>query len=92
MAYRLDVSRLASTPVELRNGVVLDQTADHLLYARCACVLAGEEAVDDALRSVTLFAGFVAPQLQGAEELLYLARNEYRSRTGERMTGVWVPS
>lgn len=88
---RINLPQLASIPVEFPSGVTLDQTTDHFLYARCACVLAGERSFNDVLRNAARFGAFVAPRLQ-AEKLLYIAVDEYFSRTGERMTGVWLPS
>ncbi|MFC0437393.1 DUF4240 domain-containing protein [Kutzneria buriramensis] len=81
----LDLSALASIPVELAGGLVLEQTADHFLYARCACLLAGRDEVRGVLESSERFGDFVAPRLQSAEALLYLARTEHQRRTGEPM-------
>lgn len=81
----LDLSSLASVRVELVEGLVLEQTADHFLYARCACLLAGREKSRAVLEGSGRFSDFVAPKLQSAEALLYLARNEYEERTGEPM-------
>lgn len=81
----LDLSSLASIQVELTEGLVLEQTADHFLYARCACLLAGREEVRVVLDDSERFSDFVAPRLQSAETLLYLARTEYQRRTGQQM-------
>ena len=40
--FHLDRKIFAQIPVVLR-GVEFAQTGDHFLYARCACILAGEE-------------------------------------------------
>lgn len=87
----LDLNGLASIPVQLSNGAVFEQTDDHFLYARCACLLAGREAAGRAIADPEQFGQFIAPRLQSAEALLYLARNEYRQRTGESMKGVRIP-
>ncbi|MEV1289567.1 DUF4240 domain-containing protein [Micromonospora sp. NPDC049679] len=81
----LDLSSLASIQVELAEGLVLEQTADHFLYARCACLLAGRKEVRAVLEESERFSDFVAPRLQSAEALLYLARTEYQKRTGQPM-------
>ena len=81
----LDLSSLASIQVAVAEGLVLEQTADHFLYARCACLLAGQEEVRAVLENSERFSNFVAPRLQSAETLLYLARTEYQRRTGQPM-------
>lgn len=81
----LDIADLAEIPVELSNGFVVEQTSDHFLYARCACVLAGREAFVRTLRDWHYFARFVAPRLQSSEALMYIARAEYENQTGQQM-------
>ncbi|WP_422771120.1 DUF4240 domain-containing protein [Plantactinospora sp. WMMC1484] len=81
----LDLNSLASVQVELAEDLILEQTADHFLYARCACLLAGREEARAVLEESARFSNFVAPRLQSAEALLYLARTEYQKRTGEPM-------
>ncbi|MGW0433682.1 DUF4240 domain-containing protein [Micromonospora sp. NPDC003197] len=81
----LDLKYLASIQVEFAEGLALEQTVDHFLYARCACLLAGQEKVWEVLTNQECFTEFVAPRLQSAEELLYLARTEYQRRTGRPM-------
>lgn len=81
----LDIADLASIPVELSNGFVAEQTSDHFLYARCACVLAGREDFFRVLRDGPYFGRFIVPRLQSSEELLYLARVEYENKTGKQM-------
>jgi hypothetical protein len=81
----LDLSSLASVQVALAGGLVLEQTTDHFLYARCACLLAGREEARAVLENSERFSDFVAPRLQSAETLLYLARTEYQRRTGRPM-------
>ena len=81
----LDLSSLASIQVAVAEGLVLEQTADHFLYARCACLLAGREEARAVLENSERFSDFVAPRLQSAEALLYVARTEYQRRTGQPM-------
>ncbi|PZM97342.1 MAG: hypothetical protein DIU79_02815 [Actinobacteria bacterium] len=83
--YLLDRRDFAEIPVELPDGRAFSQTSDHFLYARCACVLSGAAEFDKVLQTGTGFERFVAPGLQGAEGLLYLAPEIYESRTGEEM-------
>jgi hypothetical protein len=83
--HRLDQGSLASIGVEFPGMSARGQTEDHFLYARCACILTGEEAVRSVLADPARFGDFVAPRLQAAELLLYVAHQEYESRTGERM-------
>ncbi|MFG2146849.1 DUF4240 domain-containing protein [Streptomyces sp. NPDC048696] len=84
--YRIDRRDLAELPVVLAGGLKLPQTSDHFLYARCACILAGEKAFADVLSSGAGFDHFVAPFAQEAEGLLYLAPEQYERQTGSRMT------
>ncbi|MBJ7905111.1 DUF4240 domain-containing protein [Streptomyces sp. DSM 110735] len=83
--YRIDRRDLAEVPVVLANGLKLPQTSDHFLYARCACILAGERAYGDVLSSGVGFDRFVAPFAQEAEGLLYLASEQYERKTASRM-------
>lgn len=80
----LDLSTLASIPLELAGGLVLRQTIDHFLYARCACLLAGRDEVRAVFEDSERFGDFVAPKPQSAEALLYLARTEHQ-RTVSQM-------
>jgi hypothetical protein len=82
--YRLDQRKLAEVPVRLADGTQADQSDDHFLYARCACVLAGEQAFLAASVSETEFARYVGVDAQFAEELLYLATDRYEQLTGRR--------
>jgi hypothetical protein len=88
----LNLDELASTRVDVAGVSWMGQTADHFLYARCACVLAGEEAVRGVLSDPALFSEFVSPRLQSAEALLYVARTEYHRRTGEFMPDMRAPN
>ncbi|WP_446458968.1 DUF4240 domain-containing protein [Streptomyces rochei] len=83
--YRIDRRNLAEVPVTLANGSELPQTSDHFLYARCACILAGERAYSDVLSSGVGFERFAAPFAQEAEGLLYLASEHYERKTASRM-------
>jgi hypothetical protein len=84
--YRIDRRDLAEVPVLLPGGTRFSQTSDHFLYARCACVLTGEETFDDVLLTGAGFDHFVAPFAQRAERLLYLVPELYRAKTGTSMT------
>jgi hypothetical protein len=84
--YRIDRRDLAEVPVLLPGGTRFSQTSDHFLYARCACVLAGEQIYDDVLLTGAGFDPFVAPFAQRAERLLYLVPELYRAKTGTSMT------
>lgn len=84
--YRIDRRDLAEVSVALANGLKLPQTSDHFLYARCACILAGEKAYRDVLSSGDGFDRFVAPFAQEAEGLLYLASEQYERKTASRMS------
>jgi hypothetical protein len=83
--HRIDRRDLADVPVVLAGGREFPQTADHFLYARCACVLAGEEEYRKSVRSTTEFSRFVKPSVQGAEGLLYLAPNTYEKKVGHEL-------
>lgn len=83
--YRIDRRDLAEVPVVLAGGLKFPQTSDHFLYARCACILAGEEAYSDILSSGVGFDRFVVPFAQEAEGLLYLASEQYERKTGSKM-------
>ncbi|WP_405525512.1 DUF4240 domain-containing protein [Streptomyces canus] len=83
--YQIDRRDLAEVPVTLANGLELPQTSDHFLYARCACILAGERAYDEVRSSGLGFDRFVAPFAQEAEGLLYLASEQYERKTASRM-------
>ncbi|MGI5414186.1 DUF4240 domain-containing protein [Streptomyces chartreusis] len=83
--YRIDRRDLGEVPVVLANGSKFPQTSDHFLYARCACILAGEKVYGDVLSSGIGFDRFVAPFAQEAEGLLYLASEQYEGKTGSRM-------
>lgn len=80
--FRLDRRDFASISVVLSDGRRLAQTNDHFLYARCACVLAGEVEFGNVLRTGSGFDRFASPVLQSAEGLLYVSREKYESRTG----------
>ncbi|MFD6464970.1 DUF4240 domain-containing protein [Streptomyces goshikiensis] len=83
--FRIDRRVLAEVPVKLAAGLEFPQTSDHFLYARCACILAGEKIYGEIMRSGVGFERFVAPFAQEAEGLLYLASEEYERQTGDRM-------
>jgi hypothetical protein len=83
--YRLDRKEFAELEVTLANGEVLPQTADSFLYARCACVLAGEVEYRRVVKGEASFDRFTKPYLQAAESLLYLPEQAYEQKTGRRM-------
>ncbi|MFE0739242.1 DUF4240 domain-containing protein [Streptomyces sp. NPDC058855] len=83
--YQIDRKDLAEVPVALANGLKFPQTSDHFLYARCACILAGEKTYGDVLSSGVGFDRFVVPFAQEAEGLLYLASEQYERKTGSKM-------
>ncbi|MGC5054695.1 DUF4240 domain-containing protein [Micromonospora sp. DT48] len=83
--FRLDRRDFASLPVVLPDGTALAQTSDHFLYARCACILAGEVEFGAVLRTGSGFDRYVKPELQSAESLLYVGREKYELRTGRKL-------
>ncbi|CUU61244.1 Protein of unknown function (DUF4240) [Parafrankia irregularis] len=83
--YYLDRREIAEIPVRVPGGLKFPQTSDHFLYARCACVLAGEDAYNAALQYGAEFERFVKPFVQEAEGLLYLASDLYEEKTGRKM-------
>ncbi|MFF6853920.1 DUF4240 domain-containing protein [Streptomyces bacillaris] len=88
--YGIDERELAEIPVVLAAGLDLPQTSDHFLYARCACILAGRDAYDAALRSASEFTCFARPFSQAAEGLLYLAPSVYKKKVGAEIGAVGV--
>jgi len=82
--FRIDRRELAEIPVYF-SGLEFEQTSDHFLYARCACILAGEKIYGEVLESGAGFELFVAPAQQGAECLLYLASEIYERKVGEQL-------
>ena len=78
----LDVAELEELPVRVR-GTLLPQSDDAFLSARCACVLAGRDAVAAALADPRTFRRFVGGP--AAEELLHLAAEAHEARTGRRL-------
>ncbi|NAS22189.1 DUF4240 domain-containing protein [Herbidospora sp. NEAU-GS84] len=92
--YQIDRRELAEVSVTLANGVQLPQTSDHFLYARCACILAGEEVYDEVLNSGVGFDRFVAPFVPLALLLVlpascsyYIAN--YNNRLPTPLDGTW---
>ncbi|MFD7657503.1 DUF4240 domain-containing protein [Actinosynnema sp. NPDC059797] len=83
--HRIDREEFAGVPVGLVGGLELPQTSDHFLYARCACVLAGEVEYVGVASSGAGFERFVPPFRQGAEGLLYLAPEKFTGKTGADM-------
>lgn len=71
--HQLDRREFFESLVIADDGREFRQTDDHFLYARCACILAGRNAVADVLAGRRSFTDFTAIRLQSAELLLYLA-------------------
>ena len=84
--FRLDRREFASIEVALPDGTALPQTNDHFLYARCACVLAGEREFSTVLQTGSGFEKYTAPVMQSAEGLLYVGQELYESRTGREFS------
>ncbi|MFJ8914547.1 DUF4240 domain-containing protein [Amycolatopsis sp. NPDC102389] len=80
--FQIDRRELAEIPVYF-SGLEFEQTSDHFQYARCACILAGEKVYGEVLKNGSGFELFVAPDVQGAEGLLYLASEMYERKAGE---------
>lgn len=70
---QLDRKEFFKSPVITDDGREFQQTDDHFLYARCACILTGSTAIADVLGGRRNFTDFTAIRLQSAELLLYLA-------------------
>lgn len=85
LLFRLDRKDLAEIRVVREGWVPSAQTSDHFLYARCACILAGEAAYEAAMQESAEFERFVKPCLQGAELLLYVADQAYEEKMGWRL-------
>jgi Protein of unknown function (DUF4240) len=83
--FRLDRKEFGEIPVTLASGARFPQSSDHFLYARCACILAGEEVYNTVLRTGFGFERFVLIFAQRAEGLLYLASDIYQEKTGEKL-------
>jgi hypothetical protein len=69
----LDRRAFFESPVITDDGRIFQQTDDHFLYSRCACILAGRTAMADVLAGRRSFTDFTVIRLQRAELLLYLA-------------------
>jgi hypothetical protein len=78
--FRLDRKECAEIQVSVRD-LVIPQSEDSFLYARCACVLAGRKVFEEVLATGEGFGRFTVPELQ-AEELLYLAAEHYEAKMG----------
>ncbi|GAB3676300.1 hypothetical protein GCM10027589_46450 [Actinocorallia lasiicapitis] len=80
--YLIDRRDFASIPVDLGGGRIYEQTSDHFLYARCACVLSGMVEYEEVALSGAGFDRYVHPFAQTAESLLYLAPAAYEQKIG----------
>lgn len=83
--YDLDRRELAEISVMLSNGSTLPHTSDSFLHSRAACVVSGEPAYNRSMASIDGFVRFCEPHAGAAEELLYLAGNEYERQTGQAL-------
>jgi hypothetical protein len=80
--FEIDRRAYAEVPARLSDGSEMEQSADFFLYARCACVLAGEERWREILEGKVSFSAFTSTASQGAESLLYLAMDISEERFG----------
>ncbi|MGW1163390.1 DUF4240 domain-containing protein [Streptomyces sp. NPDC002519] len=83
--FRLDLKVLADIPVAgatSGSGRPVKQSEDRFLYARCATVLSGPEAVAQVLSNAEEFSPFTSDEAAVAEELLEVAPGAFESVTG----------
>ena len=90
--FDIDRRAYAEIPARLSGGSEMKQSPDSFLYARCACILAGEESWRDIIEGNTSFSAFTAAASQGAESLLYLAAKVSEERFGRTMRVTDGPS
>ncbi|MFD7156162.1 DUF4240 domain-containing protein [Kribbella sp. NPDC059898] len=90
--FDIDRRAYAEVPARLSDGSVMDQSADFFLYARCACVLSGEERWTEMLEGNASFSAFTSTASQGAESLLYLALDVSEERFGRTVGATDGPS
>ncbi|WP_079189310.1 DUF4240 domain-containing protein [Streptomyces kebangsaanensis] len=84
--FRLDLKALADIPVAevvSGSGRPVKQSDDRFLYARCAVVLAGPDAVAGVLSSAEKFSPFTSDEAAVAEELLEVAPAAFEAVSGE---------
>jgi hypothetical protein len=83
---KLDRREFFESLVITDDGREFQQTDDHFLYSRCACILAGPTAAAEVLAGRRSFADFTAIRLQSAELLLYLAAEVCEKVSDTRIT------
>ncbi|MFE9439199.1 DUF4240 domain-containing protein [Streptomyces sp. NPDC006602] len=84
--FRLDLKILADIPVAgvvSGSGRPVKQSEDRFLYARCAAVLSGPDAVARVLSRAEEFSPFTSDEAAEAEELLEIAPTAFESVTGD---------
>jgi hypothetical protein len=90
--FDIDRRAYAEIPARLSDGSEMMQSSDFFLYARCACILAGEESWRDIIGGNASFSAFTATVSQGAESLLYLAAEVSEERFGRTVRVTDRPS
>jgi hypothetical protein len=90
--FDIDRRAYAEIPARLSDGSEVKQSSDSFLYARCACILAGEESWGDVIEGNVSFSAFTATASQGAESLLYLAAEVSEERFGRTVRVTDGPS
>jgi Protein of unknown function (DUF4240) len=63
--FDIDRRAYAEIPARLSDGSEMKQSSDSFLYARCACILAGEESWRDIIEGNASFSAFTATASQG---------------------------
>ncbi|WP_405772919.1 DUF4240 domain-containing protein [Streptomyces sp. NBC_01538] len=84
--FRLDLKVLADIPVAgaaSGSGRPVKQSEDRFLYARCAAVLSGPDAVARVLSRADDFSPFTSDEAAVAEDLLEVAPAAFESVTGD---------
>jgi hypothetical protein len=90
--FDIDRRAYAEIPARLSGGSEMKQSSDSFLYARCACILVGEESWRDIIEGNASFSAFTAAVSQGAESLLYLAAEVSEERFGRTVKVTDGPS
>lgn len=90
--FDIDRRAYAEIPARLSDGSEMKQSSDFFLYARCACILAGEESWRDIIGGNASFSAFTSTLSQGAESLLYLAAEVSEERFGRTLKVTDGPS
>ncbi len=90
--FDIDRRAYAEIPARFSDGSEMKQSSDFFLYARCACILAGEERWRDIIEGKASFSAFTATASQAAESLLYLAAEVSEERFGRTVKVTDRPS